>query len=71
MSLKDIFIKKLHQLPEDILQEVFYLDVVTSKGSLQWNSFLADKYKDQEVGATQNWLYFKFSEWKISMERIT
>ncbi|MCK4498955.1 hypothetical protein KAU11_00485 [Candidatus Babeliales bacterium] len=71
MSLKDIFIKKLHQLPEDILQEVFYLDVVTSKGSLQWSSFLADKYKDQEVGATRNWLYFKFSGWKISMERIT
>ena len=70
MLFKDIFIKKLHQLPDAILQEVYFLDVVTSKGRLQWNSFLADKYKECEIIISDpGFLGFKINGWYIKMEK--
>lgn len=69
MSFKDIFIKKLHQLPEDILQEVYYLDVAVLKGRLQWNSFLAYQYRKQrKLSSSQNRLEFEIGDWIIQME---
>ena len=68
MSFKDIFIRKIQSLPEDILQEVYLLDVVISRGRLQWNSFLADKYKHHKRELDKNWLSFSLSGWKIQME---
>ncbi len=72
MTFKDIFIRKLRQLPEDILQEVYYLDIVTSKGRLQWNSFLADKYRECEIEADNpepDFLKFKINLWYVKMEK--
>ena len=66
MKLKDIFIAKLQQLPNDILQEVYYLDVIILKGRLQWNSFLAHKYNAK---LSKDWLIFKINDWTLSMEK--
>ncbi len=69
MSFKNIFIRKLYQLPEDILQEVYYLNVVTAKGRLQWNSFLAHQYKKQQKPShSKSWLEFEIGNWIIQME---
>lgn len=68
MTFKDIFIRKIRQVPDDILQEVYVLDVVDSKGILQWNSHLADKYKDQKIESDEEWLRFEIGDWRISME---
>ena len=69
MTFKDIFVRKLRQLPEDILQEVYYLDVAISKGRLQWNSFLAYQYKKQQkLSSSQSWLEFEIGDWIIQME---
>ena len=70
MTFQDIFINKIRQLPEDILQEVYFLDVVTSKGRLQWNLYLADKYRGYEmVIPDPRFLEFKINNWYIKREK--
>lgn len=69
MSSKEKLIRKLRQLPDDILQEVYDLDIIILRGHLQWNSFLAHQYKKQrQLSHNKNWLAFKFGDWAIQME---
>jgi hypothetical protein len=69
MLFKDMFIKKLRQLPEDILKEVYYLDIAILKGRLQWNSFLVHQYRKQKKQShNKGWLEFKMGDWIIQME---
>jgi hypothetical protein len=68
-TTKNKLIKKLRQIPDDILQELYFLDIVGLKGKLQYNLWLADRYrKYRELSPNKNWLEFKIGSWIVQME---
>jgi hypothetical protein len=68
-TTKNKLIKKLCQIPDDILQELYFLDIIELKGKLQYNLWLADRYKKyRELSPNKNWLEFKIGSWIVQME---
>jgi len=68
---KQKLIRKLQQLPEDILESkgLYSLELVTLRCQLDYDRWLADKYREYRVlGSDEHWLRFKIGEWTIVME---
>ena len=68
---KQKLIRKIQQLPEDILESVglYSLDVVTLKGQMEYDDWLAKKYRSSRVlSSDEKWLRFKIGQWTIVME---
>lgn len=66
---KDKIIRNIRQLPDDLIDEFYTLDLISFKGSLEWNQWLADKYK--AFGAynkDKDFLRFEIGSWVIKME---
>lgn len=66
---KNQLIRKLQQLPDEILENLYSLDIITLKGKMQFNDFLADTYRScRALSHSESWLEFKISDWTIQME---
>lgn len=69
MPEKERLIRQLRQIPDEILENLYSLDVITLKGKMQWNSYLADRYKKyRALSHSKSWLKFKIGDWAIQME---
>lgn len=59
----------LLELPSDIAEKAYSIELIGRKVRLQWGSFLADKYKDRvKASANKAFIWFKVNGWKVSME---
>ena len=68
-SPKDKVIRQLRQIPDEILENLYSLDIITLKGKMQFNSWLADRYKKYRVlSPDKDWLMFEIGEWIIRVE---
>lgn len=57
------------QIPDEILENLYALDIITLKGKMQFNSWLADRYKKCRVlSPDEDWLAFTIGDWTIQME---
>ena len=68
---KQKLIRKIQQLPEDILESIglYSLDIVTLKGQLAYDDWLVDQYREYRVlSLDEHYLRFKIGEWAIVME---
>ena len=68
---KQKLIRKIQQLSEDILESagLYSLDVVTLKGQLAYDDWLAKKYRSSRVlSSDKKWLRFEIGQWTIAME---
>lgn len=66
---KDKLIRQLRQLPDELLEEFYSLDIISLKGRMQYNSFLANRYrKYRELSPNEGWLRFGIGDWTIQME---
>lgn len=68
-TLKDKLIKNLRQIPEDILEKLYHLDIVENKGQMEYNRWLADRYrKYRDLSDNKDWLAFEIGGFRILME---
>jgi phage anti-repressor protein len=70
-TTKQRLIRKLQQLPNEILDapELYFLDLIELKGQMQYNSWIADRYKKyRELTHNEDFLRFKLGNWSIIME---
>ena len=44
-TLKNKLIKNIQQIPEDLLIKIYCLDIIGSKGKMQWDLWIAHKYQ--------------------------
>lgn len=59
----------LLELPSDIAEKAYSIELIDKKVTLQWDSFLADKYAEYaKVKANKAFIWFKVNGWKVSME---
>lgn len=68
---KQKLIRKIQQLPENILESVglYSLDVVTLKCQMEYDDWLVDQYREYRVlSSDEHYLRFKIGEWAIVME---
>lgn len=69
MTLKEKCIKRIQQLPEDILKQLYFLELIDPKGLMQYNKFLADRYRKHKIlSSGEDWIEFKIGEFRILME---
>lgn len=64
-------IKKIQQLPEDILESegLYSIELIDLKCQMQYDSWLASEYKHCRVlSSDKHWLRFEVEEWSIVME---
>jgi len=68
---KQKLIRKIQQLPEDILESKGLYDIELTKlrCQMEYDDWLADQYKRYRVlSSDEHWLRFKIGEWLIVME---
>lgn len=68
---KQELIRKIQQLPEDILEskELYDIELITLKCQMQYDSWLVGQYKHCRVlSSDEHWLRFEIGEWTIAME---
>ena len=69
MPKKDKIIQEIRQLPDDVLNEMYSLDVITHKGKMYCNLWLADRLKtDRDLGSSENFFRFRLGTWNLEME---
>lgn len=69
MPEKEKIIQQLRQIPDEILENLYSLDIITLKGKMQFNDFLADRYKKYRVlSPDEDWLMFEIGGWVVKME---
>lgn len=67
--LKDRLIRKIRQLPDDILMKAYHVELIDCKVLLQHDQWLADRLRtDRDLSSDEDWLRFKVGDWTILME---
>ena len=66
---KDKIIRNIRQLPNEILENLYSLNVINLIGKMQYNQWVADQYRIyRELSHSEKWLHFQIGNWKIRME---
>ena len=69
MPEKSKIIRQIKQIPNELLENLYSLDIITLKGKMQFNSWIADRYKKHRVlSPDEDWLMFEIGEWVVKME---
>ena len=68
-TIKRRMIRQLQQLPDNLIEKLYSLDVMNLKGKMQYDLWLSDKYKEcREASYDKKWLRFEVGEWVVYME---
>jgi hypothetical protein len=68
-TLKEVLIKKIKQLPDEIIKELNLIDLVALEGYMKNSTQLGNKYRNLRILSTnRSWLKFKFDTWVINMK---
>lgn len=68
-TLKEALIKKIKQLPDEIIKELNLIDLIALEGYMKNNTQLGNKYRNLRMLSTdRGWLKFKFDTWIINMK---
>lgn len=68
---KQKLIKKIQQLPEDILEskELYCIELINLTCQIQYDSWLVNQYRHYRVlSSDKHWLRFEIGEWTVAME---
>ena len=69
-TIKQKMIRQIRQLPDELLEKLYFLDIINLKGKLQYDPWLADKYgNQQERSPYESWFWFEVGDWIIQMEK--
>ena len=72
MTLKDKHIRNLRQLPDDLLEAAYAIDLVEKRVLCQHNTWLEDKYKEFKTNDKPDALGiftdFRIGEWAVAIE---
>lgn len=69
MPEKDKIIRQLKQIPDEILENLYSLDIITLKGKMQFNLWIADRCRQYRIlSPDEDWLMFKIGDWIVQME---
>ena len=68
-QIKDKIIKSIRQLPDEILEKLYSLDVINHKGKMQYDLWLANRYREyRSLSHSEKWFHFQIGSWEIRME---
>ena len=69
MPEKEKIIRQLRQIPDEILENLYSLDVIALKGQMQHDLWLSDRYKKYRVLSPDgDWLMFEMGDWVVRMK---
>ena len=73
MTLKDKHIRNLRQLPDDLLEAAYQIELVEKRVLCQHDKWLEDKYKEFKVSGKPGALGdiftdYRIEDWNISIE---
>lgn len=73
MNQKDEYIRNLRQLPDDLLEAAYQIELVEKRVLCQHDKWLRDKYKEFRVSDKPGALgdvftYYKIGSWDIAIE---
>jgi hypothetical protein len=70
MAGQSKIIRQLKQIPDEILENLYSLDIITLKGKMQFNLWIADRCRQYRIlSSNEDWLMFKIGDWTIKMEK--
>lgn len=68
---KQEIIENLEELPDQLIEKAYALDVVLGTLQLQYDSFLRDLYKAERIPdnpGNSKFIYFRIGKWRVIME---
>lgn len=73
MTQKDKFIRNLRQLPDDLLEAAYSVELIGKRVLCQYDKWLRDKYKEFKVSGKPDALGdiftdYRIEDWNISIE---
>jgi hypothetical protein len=68
-NIREKYIRLLKQIPDEILENLYSLDIITLKGKMQFNLWIADRCRQYRIlSPDEGWLRFKLGDWVFLME---